>query len=182
MNTKRIIAMLIAAIMVLSLVPVMAISTSAANEGMWTTYQSASAYEITDGTRPPESGYGYTDEGLTIVQPDWTGETPFVTVSSKEMLEAMMEPISEVLDTICSVIEKTPPELVGDILKNGIVLTGGGSMLYGIDRLIEDVTGIKTKVAKSPTLCVANGMIEVLKLMDEFSDQRIDLSKIKQKI
>ena len=105
-----------------------------------------------------------------------------ITLYSTDMLEAMMEPISEVLDTICSVIEKTPPELVGDILKNGIVLTGGGSMLYGIDRLIEDVTGIKTKVAKSPTLCVANGMIEVLKLMDEFSDQRIDLSKIKQKI
>ena len=105
-----------------------------------------------------------------------------ITLSSKEMLEAMMDPISEILDTICSVIEKTPPELVGDILKNGIVLAGGGSMLYGLDKLIEDVTGIKTKVAKEPMLCVANGMTKVLGLMDEFSEQRIDLSKIKQKI
>ena len=105
-----------------------------------------------------------------------------ITLSSKEMLEAMMEPISEVLDTICSVIEKTPPELVGDILKNGIVLTGGGSMLYGIDKLIEDVTGIKTRVAKDPMLCVANGMSAVLTYLDEFSDQKIDLSKLKQKV
>ena len=92
MNTKRIIAMLIAAIMVLSLVPVMAISTSAANEGMWTTYQGAGAYPSAEDANedpedlafPPEAGYEYTSDGFSVIQPDWTDITPFVTVSSKE--------------------------------------------------------------------------------------------------
>ncbi len=100
-----------------------------------------------------------------------------VTLSSKEMLEAMMEPISAILDTICSVIEKTPPDLVGDILKHGIVMTGGGSQLFGFDRLIEDVTGIKTRVAKDPVLCVANGTGKLLSVLDGMTGERIDLSK-----
>ena len=105
-----------------------------------------------------------------------------VVISSKEMLEAMMEPISAVLDAICSVIERTPPELVGDILKNGIVMTGGGSLLFGLDRLIEDVTGIKTKVAKDPVLCVANGTGRILQLLDNVPEGHIDLSSIRQKV
>ena len=100
-----------------------------------------------------------------------------VTLSSKEMLEAMMEPISAILDTICSVIEKTPPDLVGDILKHGIIMTGGGSQLYGFDKLIEDVTGIKTRVAKDPVLCVALGTGKLLSVLDDMSGERIDLSK-----
>lgn len=103
-----------------------------------------------------------------------------VTLSSKEMLEAMMEPISEVLDSICSVIERTPPELVGDILKQGIVMTGGGSLLYGFDRLIEDVTGIKTRVARDPMLCVARGTGALLKNLDDVTGDKIDLSKRKR--
>ena len=91
MNTKRIIALLIAAIMVLSLVPVMTISTSAASEGDWTTYQSAANYpELTgeevdeDYIAPPEAGYEYTSDGFTVVQPDWKGITPWVTVSTTQ--------------------------------------------------------------------------------------------------
>ena len=105
-----------------------------------------------------------------------------VTISSREMLEAMMEPISSILDTICSVIERTPPELVGDILKNGIVLTGGGSLLYGLDRLIEDVTGVKTFIAKDPIMCVALGTGRILKLLDNVPEGTIDLSSIRQKV
>ena len=104
-----------------------------------------------------------------------------VTISSREMLEAMMEPISVILDTICSVIERTPPELVGDILKNGIIMTGGGSLLYGLDRLIEDVTGIKTRVAPEPTLCVAKGTGLLVKNLDSvgITGDKVDLSKRK---
>lgn len=91
-----------------------------------------------------------------------------------------MEPISEVLDSICSVIERTPPELVGDILKQGIVMTGGGSLLYGFDRLIEDVTGIKTRVARDPMLCVARGTGALLKNLDDVTGDKIDLSKRKR--
>ena len=105
-----------------------------------------------------------------------------ITLSSKEMLEAMMEPISSVLDSICSVIEKTPPELVGDILKNGIILVGGGSLLQGLDRLIEDVTGIKTRLAKDPIKCVALGTGRVLKMLNGVPEGVIDLSRFRQKL
>ncbi len=104
-----------------------------------------------------------------------------ITLSSKEMLEAMVEPISAVLDSICSVIEKTPPELVGDILKNGIILVGGGSLLMGLDRLIEDVTGIKTRLAKDPIKCVAQGTGRVLQMLDGMPEGIIDLSRHRPK-
>ena len=89
-----------------------------------------------------------------------------------------MEPISEILDTICSVIERTPPELIGDILKDGIVMTGGGSLLYGLDKLIEDVTGIKTRVAKNPTDCVVLGTGIALEYLDSMPEGTVDLSRI----
>ena len=80
-----------------------------------------------------------------------------VTISSKEMLEAMMEPISQIIESVCRVIERTPPELVPDILNNGITMTGGGCQLAGLDLLIQDITGIKTRLAKDPARCVAIG-------------------------
>ena len=104
-----------------------------------------------------------------------------VKVSSKEMLEAMMEPITEVLDAIYAVIESTPPELIGDILKGGIVMTGGSSLLYGLDKLIEELTGIKTRVAERPELCVVKGTGEALKYLSGQSDGVLDLSKARTK-
>lgn len=109
-----------------------------------------------------------------------SGLPKVVTLSSLEMLEAMMEPISAVIDCICSVIEKTPPDLVGDILRDGMVMTGGGSMLKGFDRLIEDVTSVKTRVAREPMLCVAKGTGVILKQLDGVSGDKIDLSKRKK--
>ena len=103
-----------------------------------------------------------------------------ITLSSKEMLEAMVDPISAVIDCICSVIEKTPPDLVGDILRDGIVMTGGGSMLFGLDKLIADITGIKTRVAKEPMLCVVKGTGVLLNDLDSVSGDKIDLSKRKR--
>ena len=105
-----------------------------------------------------------------------------VTLHSKEMLEAMMDPISAILDNICTVIEKTPSELMGDILKNGIYLAGGGSMLIGLDKLIEDVTGIKTQRVKEPKKCVALGTGKVITMLDEFPDGgTIDLSRFRKR-
>lgn len=86
-----------------------------------------------------------------------TGLPKMVTFNSTETLSALMEPITAILDTICVVIERTPPELIADVYRNGIVLTGGGSMLRGLDRLIERTTGIKTYLAKDPISCVAIG-------------------------
>jgi hypothetical protein len=90
---KKLIALVIAAVMILSMIPVMAVSTSAAGEGMWTTYRSAGNYPAIDDEPdpdgeetiyPPESGYEYTADGFSIVQPNWSGVGPFVTVSTTE--------------------------------------------------------------------------------------------------
>ncbi len=117
-------------------------------------------------------------KGRCLVQ----GLPKVVRLSSKEMLEAMIEPISAIFDAICSVIEKTPPELVGDILKNGIIMTGGGSQLYGLDRLMADVIEIRCRVAKDPVKCVALGTGKILQYLDHMPDGVIDLSRIKKKV
>ena len=80
-----------------------------------------------------------------------------VTITTKELLEAMDEPLTGIVDAICRVIETTPPELVGDIATGGIVLTGGGSKLRGIDKLIEKATGIKVHIPENPSSCVCIG-------------------------
>lgn len=80
-----------------------------------------------------------------------------VTFHANETLDALMEPLTAIIDTICLVIERTPPELLGDIYRNGIVLTGGGARLTGLDKLIEKTTGIRAYVAKDPVSCVAVG-------------------------
>lgn len=116
-------------------------------------------------------------KGRCLIQ----GLPKVVTLSSKDMLEAMMEPITAIFDAICSVIEKTPPELVGDILKNGIVLTGGGCQLYGLDRLMADVIEIRTRVAKDPVTCVARGTGKILEYLDHMPDGVIDLSRVRGK-
>ena len=84
------------------------------------------------------------------------------------MIGATYEPITALIDGVCDVIEHTPPELVGDILHNGILLTGGGSMLTGLDKLITRVTGIKTVRAKNPETCVAIGTGEKLKTISKY--------------
>lgn len=86
-----------------------------------------------------------------------TGLPKVVTLASTEMIEALMDPISEVIDAVRAVIERTPPDLVGDLVKNGIVMTGGGSMIPGLSTMIADVTGIKTRVAKDAVSCVVRG-------------------------
>ena len=98
-----------------------------------------------------------------------TGLPKMVSFSSKETLAALVEPITEVLDTICLVIERTPPELIGDIYRNGIVMTGGGSMLSGLDRLVERTTGIKARLAKDPISCVAIGTGKSLEKIEDDS-------------
>lgn len=86
-----------------------------------------------------------------------SGTPTIVTLTSHDMIEALEEPITSIVEAVCNVIERTPPELVSDIYKNGIVMTGGGSLIYGIDKLIANVTGIPTRVAERPISCVAIG-------------------------
>ena len=86
-----------------------------------------------------------------------TGLPKTFTISSSEVLEAFSEAAAAICEEVHSVLERTPPELMGDIAQNGIVLTGGGSLLYGFDKLICARTGIYTRVAEDPVSCVAIG-------------------------
>ena len=92
-----------------------------------------------------------------------------IEVTSKEIYEAMREQIYNILDAIKSTLEKTPPELAADIMEQGIMLTGGGALLNGIDRLIKNETGMPVHIAENPLDCVAIGTgkalesIEILK-------------------
>ena len=86
-----------------------------------------------------------------------TGLPKTVTVSSEETEEALREPTLQIVEAVHSVLEKTPPELAADVADRGIVLTGGGSLLRGLEELIEDRTGINTMTADEPMTCVAIG-------------------------
>ncbi|MBC7765475.1 MAG: rod shape-determining protein [Hyphomonadaceae bacterium] len=80
-----------------------------------------------------------------------------LTLTSNEIREALKEPVNAIVETIKVTLEKTPPELAADIMDRGIMLTGGGAMLRGLDKLIERETGIKVLVADEPLDCVAKG-------------------------
>jgi rod shape-determining protein MreB len=86
-----------------------------------------------------------------------TGLPKVVEVSSKEIMEALDEPLSIICEAIHRVLESTPPELAADISNSGIVITGGGAMLYGIDKRVEQRTGITCYIAENPMNCVAVG-------------------------
>lgn len=85
-----------------------------------------------------------------------------IQITSDEAYEAMIEVVTSIVDEIRNVLEETPPELVGDISAGGIVLTGGGALLYGMERLIQTETGIKTILAQEPEDCVALGIGQAL--------------------
>lgn len=80
-----------------------------------------------------------------------------IIISSEETKEALEEPITAIMEGICHVLELTPPELAADISDRGIVLTGGGSLIYGLDTLIHSITGIHAVIAEDATSCVAKG-------------------------
>ena len=91
-----------------------------------------------------------------------------VRVGSDEMIEALEEPVQAVVETVHTVLERTPPELAADIAERGIVMTGGGALLYGLDRLIQDHTKIPCYVAEDAVSCVVLGTglaLENMKLL-----------------
>lgn len=109
-----------------------------------------------------------------------TGLPKTITVNSTEMMEAFEEPVERILEAVHNVLERTPPELVADISTNGIVMTGGGSLLWGFDKLIESHTGIETHVAEDAISCVAEGTGKSLDSLDQMQDGTMNLSRRKQ--
>lgn len=99
-----------------------------------------------------------------------TGLPININVSSSDMLEALKDPVKEIIDAIHNVLEITPPELSSDISNKGIIMSGGGSLLNGLDKLITESTGINVKVAHDPISCVARGTGKSLKWV-EFLDK-----------
>ena len=112
--------------------------------------------------------------------PQMTGLPRAFTVSSSEMIEAFEEPSTRILEAIHGVLERTPPELVADISTNGIVMTGGGSLIWGFDKLVESHTGIETHVADDAISCVAYGTGKSLDDLDHMQDGTMNLSRRKQ--
>lgn len=86
-----------------------------------------------------------------------TGLPKTVTITSDETEEALREPTGQVVEAVHAVLEKTPPELAADIADRGIVLTGGGALLHGLEQLLEEKTGITTVTAEDPMSVVAVG-------------------------
>ncbi len=105
-----------------------------------------------------------------------TGLPMQVTVTSFEMLEALSPSLGFIIGKISDVLVRTPPEIVPDIFENGIILTGGGSLLKGLPDLIRRMTGINTTLAKNPLDCVAIGTGIALENLKHFSDD-INASK-----
>ena len=92
-----------------------------------------------------------------------------VTVSSEEIREALMEPVTRIVEVVRTTLERCPPELASDLIDHGIVLAGGGALLRGIDRLLSEETGLPVTVAEDPLSAVANGTGIVLQEMDTLS-------------
>ena len=109
-----------------------------------------------------------------------TGLPKVVTVSSTEMMDAFEEPVERIMEAIHSVLERTPPELVADVSTNGIIMTGGGSLVYGFDKLVSARTGIHTTVAEDAISCVVLGTGKSLDSLNSMQDGTMNLSRRKQ--
>ena len=125
---------------------------------------------------PPEEEMTMEVKGRSLI----TGLPELISVSSAEMLEAFEEPVERIMEEVHLVLEKTPPELVADISNNGIVMTGGGSLVDGFDKLIEARTGIHTVVAEGAISCVAEGTGRSLDSLNSMTDGTVNLSRRKQ--
>ena len=93
-----------------------------------------------------------------------------VSVTAEELVDVLREPARLILENVHAVLERTPPELIGDLGVNGMILSGGGSLLYGIDRMIEDSTHIRTMIVDDPLACAAHGAGKLLTKLDSMQD------------
>ena len=129
--------------------------------------RTAEDIKINVGSAYPRAEDDYMDvRGRNLV----TGLPKTVTVSSEETEEALRDITAQIVEAVHSVLEKTPPELASDIADRGIVMTGGGSLLRGLDELIESKTGINTMVAEEPMTAVAIGTGRFVEFMSGHRD------------
>ena len=103
-----------------------------------------------------------------------------VRVTSAELIDAFVDPVNRILDAVHLVLERTPPQLVGDLDRNGIIMSGGGSLIYGIDRLIERSTGIRTIVVDDAISCAAYGAGKMLNHLGDLQDGMMNFYRKRQ--
>lgn len=102
-----------------------------------------------------------------------------IAITSTEVADALKEPINSIVDSIKYTLEKTPPELAADIMDRGIMLTGGGALLSGLDRLIKDETGMPVTIAENPLDCVVMGSGKVLEEIETLKKVLISPKKLR---
>lgn len=125
--------------------------------------RTAEELKIRIGTVFPREKEVYMDiRGRNLV----SGLPKTITISSSEIMEALEEPVSSLIEAVHSVLERTPPELASDISDRGIVMTGGGCLIYGMDKLLEHKTGIKVIIAEDAVSSVAIGTGKTLDNLD----------------
>lgn len=96
-----------------------------------------------------------------------------IVVGSNEMIDALEEPLQSILERVRTLFERTPPELASDIAENGICLTGGGALLYGMDKFVAEHTKVPCYIAEDPISCVAIGTGKVLENINVYSSGAI---------
>lgn len=101
-----------------------------------------------------------------------------ITITSEETREALAESVSAICDSIRSVLEATPPELAADIIERGVIMTGGGAMIHGLDKVITARTGVPAYLADDPISCVALGTGKALENFQMADDHLVVLKKI----
>lgn len=136
--------------------------------------RTAEELKITVGTAfPRDEQISVEVRGRNLI----SGLPKTIEVTSEEMLEALAEPVAAIADAVHSVLERTPPELSADISDRGIVMTGGGSLLNGMDKLISKRTGIPVYVAQDAISCVATGTGKALEHIDILEDSDINANR-----
>lgn len=136
-------------------------------------------YNLAIGDRTAEdlkvsiaSAYPTPERTMTIRGRDLvTGLPATVEISSVDIYPALEEPLSSIVDAIRSVLEVTPPELAADIMNRGMALTGGGALLDGMDRLIQEKTGVPVTLAEDPLSCVVRGTGQILDSLDSMTNR-----------
>ncbi|MFN2297946.1 MAG: rod shape-determining protein, partial [Anaerolineales bacterium] len=109
------------------------------------------------------------NESLDVQGRDQVNNLPrTVTISSADVVEALEEPLNDIVGCLRSTLERTPPELTADIIDRGIMMCGGGALLRGMDRFLTNATGIPVYLAEEPVGCLAVGAELVLHQIEQF--------------
>lgn len=117
---------------------------------------------------------GSRNEEITIRGRDMvTGLPKTLTITSEEIQRALEEPVSNIVQAARNVLEKTPPELSADIIDRGVILTGGGALLHGIDQLLASELKVPVVIAENPMTCVAEGTGKMLEHLDKLPKRKL---------